>query len=233
MTAPETTTPALHHVNLKTRRLDEMIAWYGTTVGMRVQHRFSGGAWLANDGANHRLALLSPPNLSDDPDKIQHTGLHHTAYEFPTIPALLATYERLKGAGILPHACLDHGMTMSMYSRRSRRQQPRAPGRCLWRLEPVERIHAHDRLRTRPDWHAFRSRSRVGRLESRRGAIGPASACLPGRLQARTFARSPTTPRELTGSLKAFRAVDRQTSTGLTSAHTTVGDHESIRWRTR
>jgi catechol 2,3-dioxygenase len=108
-------TPRLHHVNLKTRRLDEMIAWYGTTVGMRVQHRFAGGAWLTNDGANHRLALLSPPNLSDDPAKIQHTGLHHTAYEFATMDALLATYDRLKSSGILPHACLDHGMTMSMY----------------------------------------------------------------------------------------------------------------------
>jgi catechol-2,3-dioxygenase len=36
-------TPKLRHVNLKTRRLDEMIAWYGMTVGMRVQHRFRVG----------------------------------------------------------------------------------------------------------------------------------------------------------------------------------------------
>src|SRR5713101_5013936 len=107
--------PTLHHVNLKTRRLDEMIAWYGMTVGMPVQYRFAGGAWLTNDDANHRLALLSPPNLSDDPEKIQHAGLHHTAYEFDRMEALLAAYERLKASGILPHACLDHGMTMSMY----------------------------------------------------------------------------------------------------------------------
>lgn len=108
-------TPRLHHVNLKTRRLDEMIAWYATTIGMRVQHRFAGGAWLTNDAANHRLALLAPPHLSDDPEKIQHSGLHHTAYEFPAVEDLLGTYERLKAAGILPHACLDHGMTISMY----------------------------------------------------------------------------------------------------------------------
>ncbi len=28
---------------------------------------------------------------------------------------LLDTYVRLKGHGIGPHACLDHGMTMSFY----------------------------------------------------------------------------------------------------------------------
>jgi len=115
MTKLASMTPTLHHVNLKTFRLDEMIAWYATTVGMRVQYRFEGGAWLTNDDANHRLALLAPPNLSDDPEKIQHAGLHHTAYEFATVEELVATYERLKAAGILPHACLDHGMTMSMY----------------------------------------------------------------------------------------------------------------------
>ena len=107
--------PTLHHVNLKTCRLDEMIEWYGAVLGMRVQHKFSGGAWLTNDEANHRLALLSSPKLSDNPQKLQHTGLHHTAYEFGAFDDLLATYSRLKALGILPHACLDHGMTMSMY----------------------------------------------------------------------------------------------------------------------
>jgi catechol 2,3-dioxygenase len=107
--------PTLHHVNLKTCRLDEMIAWYGTMLGMRVQHRFAGGAWLTNDGANHRLALLCSPKLSDNPRKLEHTGLHHTAYEFGSLDDLLTTYLRLKTQGILPHACLDHGMTMSMY----------------------------------------------------------------------------------------------------------------------
>ncbi len=108
-------TPTLHHVNLKTCRLQEMIDWYGTVLGMRVQHRFTGGAWLTNDGANHRLALLTSPRLSDNPHKLQHTGLHHTAYEFTSMDALLSTYERLRAGAIVPHACLDHGMTLSMY----------------------------------------------------------------------------------------------------------------------
>ncbi|MGI8505911.1 MAG: VOC family protein [Solirubrobacteraceae bacterium] len=107
--------PTLHHVNLKTTRLQEMIDWYGLVVGTTVTHQFEGGAWLSNDAANHRLALLSGPGLEDDPQKLQHAGIHHTAYEYGSMDDLLDTYARLKDHGIVPHACLDHGMTMSFY----------------------------------------------------------------------------------------------------------------------
>jgi catechol 2,3-dioxygenase len=107
--------PVLHHVNLKTCRLQEMIDWYGLIAGMRCRHRFEGGAWLTNDGANHRLALLTTPEVTDDPDKLCHSGIHHIAFEFRSLDDLLERYELLKGSGHLPHACLDHGMTTSFY----------------------------------------------------------------------------------------------------------------------
>jgi catechol 2,3-dioxygenase len=107
--------PALHHVNLKTARLQEMIDWYGLVVGLRPTHQFSGGAWLTNDEANHRLALLSFPSLRDDPDKLHHAGIHHTAFEYSSLDQLLDTYQRLQRRDIVPHACLDHGMTISFY----------------------------------------------------------------------------------------------------------------------
>ncbi len=107
--------PTLHHINLKTTRLQEMIEWYGTVVGMTSNYTFPGGAWLTNDEANHRLALLVSPQLSEDPEKLMHTGMHHSAFEYPTMGDLLDTYSRLKTLGIEPHASLDHGMTMSFY----------------------------------------------------------------------------------------------------------------------
>ncbi len=110
-----TPNPSLHHVTFKTTRLQEMIDWYGAVIGVEVMHRYEGGAWLTNDEANHRVALLTTSGLIDDPDKIVHTGLHHSGYEYPTMDDLLDTYVRLKEAGIVPHACLDHGMTMSFY----------------------------------------------------------------------------------------------------------------------
>ncbi len=115
MSANETPNPVLHHVTLKTNRVEEMVRWYGIAVGMTTNHHSHFGAWMTNDAANHRIALLAHPALTDDPDKIPHTGIHHMAFEFADISQLLASYERLRGEGIVPHACLDHGMTTSMY----------------------------------------------------------------------------------------------------------------------
>ncbi|MCW2983857.1 MAG: hypothetical protein JWR63_1427 [Conexibacter sp.] len=107
--------PTLHHVNLKTTRLQEMIDWYGLVLGMEPLHAFEGGAWMSNDEANHRIALITGPALQDDPEKLTHTGIHHTAFEYATLADLLGLYERLRDEGILPHAVLDHGMTLSFY----------------------------------------------------------------------------------------------------------------------
>jgi catechol 2,3-dioxygenase len=109
------TNTILHHVTLKTTRLQEMIEWYGAVVGMKPQHVAPIGAWLANDAANHRLALLAFPGMSDDTDKDSHTGVHHTAFEFSSLAELFENFARLREPGISPGVCIDHGLTMSMY----------------------------------------------------------------------------------------------------------------------
>jgi catechol-2,3-dioxygenase len=107
--------PTLHHVTLKTTRLQEMVDWYGTVVGAKPNFQFPGGAWLTNDGANHRLALLTSSKMGDDPDKLMHTGMHHLAFEYGNFNDLLDTYARLHEQGIKPHMSLDHGITTSFY----------------------------------------------------------------------------------------------------------------------
>ena len=107
--------PKFHHVNLKTTRLDEMVDWYSTVVGAEVIFKYDMGAWLSNDGANHRIALLAFPNFTDDPEKDDHAGMHHTAFEYDSFDDLNASYLRLRDAGIAPAICLDHGMTFSYY----------------------------------------------------------------------------------------------------------------------
>ncbi len=107
--------PTLHHINLKTTRLAEMIEWYGKVTGMTVSHQAPVGAWLSNDGANHRIALLAFPWLSDDASKEGHTGLHHSAFEYSTFQELFDGFARLRDIGIVPTFCLDHGLTTSMY----------------------------------------------------------------------------------------------------------------------
>jgi catechol-2,3-dioxygenase len=107
--------PSLHHVNIKTSRLDEMIKWYGFVVGTQVQFRYETGAWTTNDGANHRIAFLAVPGLSDDADKVRHNGMHHCAFEYGSFAELMSTYDRLRQSGVEPVFSLDHGMTMSLY----------------------------------------------------------------------------------------------------------------------
>lgn len=115
MTATTAIRPSFHHVNLKTTRLQEMIDFYCGLVGAEVVHQDAVGAWLSNDDANHRIALLAFPNFVNDPEKDTRTGMHHSAFEYASFDDLQATYVRLRDAGITPQICLDHGMTFSYY----------------------------------------------------------------------------------------------------------------------
>ena len=107
--------PKFHHFNLKTTRLQELIDFYRTLVGAEVVFQFEGGAWLSNDAANHRIALLAFPNFVDDPEKDTRTGMHHSAFEYASFEELNSSYLRLKEREITPALCLDHGMTLSYY----------------------------------------------------------------------------------------------------------------------
>lgn len=107
--------PRLHHLFIKTSRLDEMKEWYGVVLGLTPNFEWEAGAFMSNDDANHRIVFFSIPPITDDPDKVTHAGMHHVAFEYDTCDDLFSTYERLKQRGIEPHACLDHGLTTSFY----------------------------------------------------------------------------------------------------------------------
>ena len=107
--------PKLHHVTFKTTRLDEMIAWYETVIGTKVQFRDHSAAWTTNDEANHRIAFLAVPGLSDDEQKTRHNGMYHCAFEYDSFDDLMASFDRLRKASIQPAFCLDHGTTISLY----------------------------------------------------------------------------------------------------------------------
>jgi catechol-2,3-dioxygenase len=109
--------PKFHHINLKTTRLQEMIDWYRMLIGAEVRFQDDVGAWMSNDEANHRIALLAFPGFADDPDKDTRTGLHHSAFEYQSFEDLNASYLRLLAAGVAPDICIDHGMTLSYYYR--------------------------------------------------------------------------------------------------------------------
>ena len=72
---------------------------------------------MTNDAANHRVAFLSVPGLSDDADKIRHNGMHHLAFEYDGFADLMSSYDRMRKGGVEPAFCLDHGLTISLYYR--------------------------------------------------------------------------------------------------------------------
>ena len=108
------TVPTIHHLNIKTNRLDELIDFYGKVAGMVPNFRWDGGAFMSNDAANHRLAILSGP-FQDDPQRANRVGLHHSAFEFATLAQLLEHFAALREVGITPAFCLNHGLTTSFY----------------------------------------------------------------------------------------------------------------------
>ncbi|MGP3535144.1 VOC family protein [Microbacterium sp. RD1] len=107
--------PKLHHATFMTMDVDAMVAWYELAVGLQPVYYAAHAAWLTNDEANHRIALLRIPGTHPPIDKPHSAGLHHTAFEYPTFDQWLDNYVRLRDADVRPVVCLDHGMTMSMY----------------------------------------------------------------------------------------------------------------------
>jgi catechol 2,3-dioxygenase len=107
--------PKLHHATFLTLKLAEMVVWYEKVAGLTPVHYSEGAAWLTNDEANHRIALIAHPAIKRPVDKPTSAGLHHTAFEYSDFNVWVDNYERLKEEGIIPFMCLDHGITMSMY----------------------------------------------------------------------------------------------------------------------
>lgn len=107
-------------MRVKTARSKEMIAWYQTVFGARVVHEDQRVAFLTWDSESHRLALVKLPGflrylfpLSRLRRKFY--GIDHVGLGFKSLDRLLATYERLKKAGITPVWSINHGPTTSLY----------------------------------------------------------------------------------------------------------------------
>jgi catechol 2,3-dioxygenase len=116
--------PTLHHYGLVTAHQEEMLDWYARVLGMTTNFQASwemetgasaGLAFVSNDRAHHRLALVSWPGMRDDTDKQTHVKIQHVAFEYATLYDLPNSWERLKGLGIEPVLRADHGPTIAFY----------------------------------------------------------------------------------------------------------------------
>ena len=82
--------PTLHHFGMTTANLEAMVDWYTKVLDTEPNHRpgapaaahaVSGWrtAWISNDQASHRIAIMALPGLTDDAQRSRHKGIFKMA----------------------------------------------------------------------------------------------------------------------------------------------------------
>jgi len=108
----------LAHVVYRTRRFEDMLAWYGTVFGARIQHQNPAMCFLTFDDEHHRFAFLDLSEIDpegSDPQAKTWVGVDHLAWTCDTLEDLFQIYSHCKTNGIEPYWCVHHGLTVSMY----------------------------------------------------------------------------------------------------------------------
>ena len=106
------------HVVYRTRRFEQMVRWYQSVFGAKVQYQNPALAFLTYDGEHHRFAFANLDVLkpgTNESDRRGLIGVDHVAYTYASVRDLLENYEQLKAQGVEPYWCIHHGMTVSMY----------------------------------------------------------------------------------------------------------------------
>lgn len=101
------------HLVIQSPRFEEMVAWYKTVLGAEPMFENQVVSFLSYDEEHHRVMIGSNPSLK--PRDPQAAGVVHFAYAVETLDDLVNSYLRLKGEGIVPHSCVNHGFTTSLY----------------------------------------------------------------------------------------------------------------------
>jgi len=105
----------LAHFVIRTSRFAEVLAWYRNVFHAKTSFENPMLAFLTYDEEHHRIAVLNAAQMKT-PQEL-YTGVDHVAFTYGSLADLLLTYERLKGIGIRPFWCINHGPTTSMYYR--------------------------------------------------------------------------------------------------------------------
>jgi catechol-2,3-dioxygenase len=101
------------HFVIRTKNVRALVDWY--KIVFRAKSVFDNGqlAFLYFDNEHHRIAIGEVPGL--EPPNPRAAGFDHIAFSYRSMEELLATYVRLKAAGIEPYYKIDHGPTTSLY----------------------------------------------------------------------------------------------------------------------
>jgi catechol-2,3-dioxygenase len=101
------------HLVLQTPQYDAMTAWYKTALSASPMFENGVVCFLSYDEEHHRIMIGRNPNAT--PRDPKAAGVVHFAFAVETLEDLVNTYLRLKGNGIVPQNCINHGFTTSLY----------------------------------------------------------------------------------------------------------------------
>jgi catechol-2,3-dioxygenase len=90
----------LSHAVLRTCHFKEMVEWYKTVLSAEIMNQNDFIAFMTYDDEHHRIAIATIPGMVERPK--HSAGLDHLSFTYGTLGDLVATYERLKAAGITP-----------------------------------------------------------------------------------------------------------------------------------
>lgn len=112
---PQVVPKKLAHYVIRAKHWDAMLGWYRQVFHLKTAFEAPVIAFLTYDEEHHRIAFLNTGHLPSPPEK--YAGIDHVAFTYGSLADLLHTYQRLKGEGIRPFWCINHGPTTSMYYR--------------------------------------------------------------------------------------------------------------------
>ena len=101
------------HLVLQTPHFEAMTAWYKTVLAAKPMFENGFVCFLTYDEEHHRVMIGRNPNAT--PRDPKAAGVVHFAYAVETLEDLVNAYLRLKAQGIVPHSCINHGFTTSLY----------------------------------------------------------------------------------------------------------------------
>ena len=104
---------SLAHIVLRTGQYKQMVDWYQNVLNTEVVFSNDHLTFLTYDDEHHRIAIAKLP-VTGRRDK-SRAGVDHIAFTYASLPVLLENWSRLKGEGIEPVWCVNHGPTTSMY----------------------------------------------------------------------------------------------------------------------
>jgi catechol-2,3-dioxygenase len=109
-----TNRPKLAHVVFQTNQLEAMRDWYCTVLNAQVVHESGPLSFITFDDEHHRIAFLARPEQLDAKSPTM-PGVHHVAFTFDSLDALLERFTTLEAQGISPKVPIQHGVTTSLY----------------------------------------------------------------------------------------------------------------------